>query len=251
MCRQVAPSGSFARPAFTVSHAAAKTPSCLPRNRPSRMPSGSGWRKEFEGQPCQRHAGIGEGEERHDAVGDPWRETVFEVFERRVPAFFGAKHRDGKGQRDAGKCRVHAGFQHEDPHHDADQHVGCNPPDLQPVEDDQSDRGRAGPRQHRHRQVACVENRDDGDGAEVVDDRQRQQEHLERERHPVAEQRQHAEREGDVGRRRDRPAGRQSRLAPGHGEVDQRRHEHPADRRHAGQHQLLPRGELARAGSPA
>ena len=72
-------------------------------------------------------------------------------------------------------------------------------------------------RQHRGRaaqrgqvEIAGVEDGDDQHRAEIVDDRQRRQEHLQRGRHALAEQRQHAEREGDVGRGRESP----SRAAP-------------------------------------
>ena len=80
------------------------------------------------------------------------------------------------------------------------------------------------------REVAGVEDRDDDDGAQVVDDGERRQEHLERQRHAAAERRQHAQREGDVGGGGDRPALERRGIAPVDRHVDQRRHGHAAHR---------------------
>ena len=63
--------------------------------------------------------------------------------------------------------------------------------------------------EHRQRELARIEERDDDDRAEIVEDRERRQEDLEGGRHARAEEREHAEREGDVGRGRDRPAAQQ------------------------------------------
>ena len=52
----------------------------------------------------------------------------------------------------------------------------------------------------------AVERGDDDDGADVVDDGQAEEEHLQLGRHPGAEQREDAEGEGDVGGHRDAPA---------------------------------------------
>ena len=70
---------------------------------------------------------------------------------------------------------------------------------------------------------ARVEERDHDDGADVVDDRQRQQEDLQAARHPGAEDRQHPDRERDVGRHGDRPT-----VEAGATEVEQRRRRRPA-----------------------
>ena len=66
------------------------------------------------------------------------------------------------------------------------------------------DHGRAA--EHRQRQIGGIEHGDDQHRAEIVDDGERRQEHLQRHRHARAEQRQDAEREGDVGGGRDGPA---------------------------------------------
>ena len=50
-----------------------------------------------------------------------------------------------------------------------------------------------------------VEDGDHRDRTDVVDDRKCEQEHLDRARHPAAEQRDDTEGEGDVGRHRDPP----------------------------------------------
>ena len=66
---------------------------------------------------------------------------------------------------------------------------------------------RRGDAERHSERCAGVEERDDEHRAEVVDDRQRDQEDLQAVGHARAEQGQHAEREGDVGRHRDAPAG--------------------------------------------
>ena len=106
------------------------------------------------------------------------------------------------------------------------------------VQQQQHGRARAGRDQHRQRQVVGVEQRDHDDRAEVVDDRDRRQEDLQRRRHARAEQQQDAERERDVGRRRDRPAAQRDRVAAVDRSVDRRRHQHAAERRDRGQHGL-------------
>jgi hypothetical protein len=75
---------------------------------------------------------------------------------------------------------------------------------------------------------AAVEQRDDDDGADVVDDGQRQQEHDERARHPSSERGHDADGEGDVGRHGHAPS-----AVLGDGQVQQGGHNHPA---HGGQH---------------
>ena len=63
-----------------------------------------------------------------------------------------------------------------------------------------------GDEQPGERNARRVEERDDDDGAEVVDDREREEEDAQRSRNALAEQREDADREGDVGRHRNAPA---------------------------------------------
>ncbi len=81
--------------------------------------------------------------------------------------------------------------------------IRCAPRAVQPEEP-----GKRGEREEEviDLQLARVEQRDDQDRAKVVEDRERQQEDLERGRRAFAEKREHADGEGDVGCRRDRPA---------------------------------------------
>ena len=90
-------------------------------------------------------------------------------------------------------------------------------------------------RQREPGQVLRIEQGDDDDGAEVVEDGKRQQEQLERARHPRPQQRQHAHGEGDVGGRRNGPALERDGVAGVDPDVDERRHRHAADGRHRGQ----------------
>ena len=78
----------------------------------------------------------------------------------------------------------------------------------------------------------------------------REQEHLERRGHPRAEQRQHAEREGDVGRHRDAPAGG-ARPAGVEGEVERGGHDHAAERGDGRQRGGAAVAQLARDAAPA
>ena len=63
-------------------------------------------------------------------------------------------------------------------------------------------------RQPVEREPAAVEDRDHDDRADVVDHREREQQHAQRARDARAEQREHADRERDVGRHRDGPTRR-------------------------------------------
>ena len=131
-----------------------------------------------------------------------------------------------------------AGFQHQHPKdrpQKQDRRDPVRPLQVQPQK----------PRQRRKReeqiidmQFAGVEKRDDEDRAEVVKDRQRQQEDLQRRWHPLAQKRQNADGKGDVGRGGDGPAALGDRVRPVEDKEDQRRHRHAADRRHARQHHV-------------
>ena len=83
--------------------------------------------------------------------------------------------------------------------------------------------------EREHLELRRVEHGDDDDGADVVDDGQGQQEHLDRRHDAAPEQAEHADRHGDVGGHRDAPP-----VLPGtahvEAEVDQCRYDHPAKR---------------------
>jgi hypothetical protein len=77
------------------------------------------------------------------------------------------------------------------------------------------------------------EHRDDQDRDDVVEDREGQDEDAQLVRQSLAEHREHAERERDVGRRRDRPAALVTRSR-GEGDVDQGGHDDAPGRRDGG-----------------
>jgi hypothetical protein len=113
------------------------------------------------------------------------------------------------------------------------------------AEDQQAGERGAGDGEGCRREVVGVEQRDDHDRTNIVQDGERHQEHLEPHGHAVAEERKHAEREGDVGGRGNRPALRGERIAPVEPKVDRGGQRHPARRRERGEHPLRGTGELA------
>ena len=125
--------------------------------------------------------------------------------------------------------------QHRQPDTGADDQIRCQRRDPQPVERDQH----RDPGQRRAERCRIdargIGNGDDGDRAQIVDDGDGGEQELEARRHPLAEQRQHPQRKGDVGRRRDRPAAQRRRIAAVEGDEDRRRNHHPGQGRDAGQ----------------
>ena len=81
---QVAPRSGAARPKRTVSQTAPKMPSCLPRNRPAAIPSGSGASSRSSPTPASDTPALAKPNKRHDQEGDPGREPVLEPVERRI-----------------------------------------------------------------------------------------------------------------------------------------------------------------------
>ena len=153
------------------------------------------------------------------------------------PGAGGQRH--GERGRDAGERCVHARFHDAHPDEDADQYVGPDRGDAPVVEQDQRGEPDAGQGERGKRQLRGIEERDDDDGAEVVDDGERQQEDLQRRRNARAEQRQHADGEGNVGGGGNGPAAQGDGVTPVDGDVDQRRHDHAAERGDHGQRSLL------------
>ncbi len=92
--------------------------------------------------------------------------------------------------------------------------------------------------------VIGVEQRDHQDGADVVGDGERNEEHLERRRDSIAEKREHTECEGDVGRHRHAPP-LHRRGARVESEVDGGGGDHAADGGNDRQRGALHRGKLA------
>ena len=95
-----------------------------------------------------------------------------------------------------------------------------------------SNDGDSGGDDEKHRfEVRRVEDSDDNDRSDVVDDRQGQQEHLDRSRDSRPEEGDDTERKGDVGGHRDPPS--VATVAAGvDRHEDHRRHDHPTERGH-------------------
>ena len=147
---------------------------------------------------------------------------------------------DRQGEQHTRDGGMDAGLEHQEPQHGAEDEIGCQAlhPGLVHPEKDREHGG--GPTEHRQRQVGGVESRDDEHRAKVVDDGEGGEEDLERDRDARPEQGEHTEREGDVGGGRDRPAAQCLWRGPVDGHVDQRRDDHAAERRDAGQDPVRP-----------
>ena len=149
------------------------------------------------------------------------------------------RERDGQGCEHTGDSGVDPGVEHAIPQQRGSRGIGPRNGDFQPVQHCQSD-------QHRRRHTkpdqvesGGIDQRDDRHRAKIVGDRHGQQEQPERPRHPSAEQAEHAEGESDVGRRRNRPAARETGSAPPAQQIDQRGQCHPRNR---GKHRQPPSG---------
>ena len=115
--------------------------------------------------------------------------------------------RQQQPDEDAGQRGVHTRGVHRQPERDPGEHVGRQAPDPGPPEPQQDGDQRPGHHQRGQVEVVAVEERHDGDGADVVDDRQGQQEEPEAVGAARAEEREDAEDERRVGRHDDAPAG--------------------------------------------
>ena len=131
-------------------------------------------------------------------------------------------HRCEHAERDAGERGVHVRLVHGEPAHAAERQV--DPDVVDPV----ADRRGGGDRPDRdaqpgERDALGVEDRDHDDRADVVGDREGQQEQLEPRRRPGAEHGDHAGDDRDVGGHRDAPA-----LRPVAAGVEDREDRRPA-----------------------
>ena len=135
----------------------------------------------------------------------------------------------------AGQCRVDTRLQQREP--DADTHDGVDDdgPDAQQASHEHRGQQTDRDRQPAEGEVVGVEDRDHQDRADVVDDRQRQQEQSRGRGDPASQHAKDADREGDVGRHRNPPARCSVAAGRVEGDVEHGRDHHPADRRHDGQ----------------
>ena len=142
------------------------------------------------------------------------------------------RHRNQHGHRHARNGRVDARIVEQPPHHHGRHQIeehALLAHLLHEVDAEHDDQRR---QQTSDLHLPAVEERDDQNGSEVVGDSQRREEYLERHGDPVAEHREDADGEGDVGGGRNTPAVGGHRTVVEGGE-DDRREEHAARR---GQH---------------
>ncbi len=153
-------------------------------------------------------------------------------------------HPGEQRQGDTGDGRVYSGGVYAYPHTqgqwDVEQRRGPPPPLGERIAA-QQEHGRAQPDRF---EPAGEQDGYQDDGADVVDDRQAQQQHPHRGGQIRPDQGQHTECEGDVGGHRDRPAVRRPRRTPGDRQEHQSRDDHPAERRDHRQHSGAGVGEL-------
>ena len=116
---------------------------------------------------------------------------------------------------------------------------------MPPVHGNEHGKHHARGEQPRRRGALPVEDGDDQDGDDVVGDGERGQEHAHAGRNAVAQKRQDAQRERDVGCRGHAPAAHGLRVCGVEHQVDGDRRQNAADRRHDGQQRLADVRQLA------
>ena len=274
-----APPGTEAAPSFTAAQVKAKMPSCFPTNSPTAVPRNTGAVRLRRGHARERHARVGQAEQRHDEVGDPGVQRVLEPLEgrHRVPHLVPQVEQVTRVQRLARLEREGGVLPHRAEHvphrssghrrhEEAQEHPGQRAVHPRVVEGDplrHTSRGveqralHPDPRaaidhQRQHRdpgeplevKPAPVEEGDHQDAADVVEDRERGEEDQQRPRHAAPEQHDAADGEGDVGGHRDGPAPLPGRPAI-EGEEDERREEHASGRGDGREERLTHGAQLA------
>ena len=172
------------------------------------------------------NAGIGEGEDRQDEEGRPRVQGMLEPFER--PLFARRDRYEQRGHH-PGQRRMDTGFEDADPQQRREQEIRYRPCHARAVQEQHGGGGDQRQRERGEIHVLGVEDRDDRDRADVVDDCNGEQQGLECHRNARTEQGQQAQREGDVGGGRDRPAAQILRRAQVERHEDDRRDRHAAD----------------------
>ena len=104
---------------------------------------------------------------------------------------FGRRHamlfleRDHKADNHPGKGRVNARLQHRRPQHRANQNIDPGTPHAAQIQGHQHRNRRRRHAQREHGQVVGIKQRDNHDSPEVINNRQRHQENLQRRRDPA------------------------------------------------------------------
>ncbi len=147
-------------------------------------------------------------------------------------------HPGEQGEPDAGNGRVHPGCVHAHPQRQRQRYIQRRGSPAPPLREDVPGRQHDGRREPCRGQPPGEQDSDQGDGTEVVDDGEAEQQHPQRGGHVRPRQGQHAECEGDVGGDGDRPAVRGPGRAPADRQEHQRGNDHAAegrgDRQHGG-----------------
>ena len=120
------------------------------------------------------------------------------------------------------------GGDHGDPQREADDEVRDAVAHACPPHDQHHEEEREGDRERLHRDVLREREGNDRERYDVVKDHEGEEEGPHTRRPPATDEREEAQREGRVGRHRDRPAPG-GRLAGVEREVDERRRQHPSD----------------------
>ena len=148
-----------------------------------------------------------------------------------------------KGEDDAGERGVHARLVQAKPQDETAHHIGAKTEVLRLVEHEENRRHQRGAHEPLDTRRLAVEDGDRGDGDEVVGDGERGKEHADARGNAVAQQREDAEREGDVGRHGDGPT--VDRAALVEEGIDARGNDHAAHRGEHGQQRLTRPAQLA------
>ena len=153
-------------------------------------------------------------------------------------------HRCGQRAQHSGDGRVHAGKQHQRPHHQRDGQIRPGLAHAKAVQRqlqrETAERGEKRPHLNRLR----IKKRNHHYRAEVIDDGERHQNRHQSRRNAVAEQNQHGNGKGDIGRHRNTPAGA-ARATGVNRTINQRRDDHAADGGDNRQRRLTKRRQLA------
>ena len=152
--------------------------------------------------------------------------------------------RHGQGEQHASNSGVNTAGEYEEPEGDAEQRVREGMARAHEVQCNEGDEYRGGAAHCAPVERACVKKCDHQHCAQIVRNRECGKEDTQSARHAVAEQRQNAERERDIGGHRGAPTGRARPSGIEHG-IQRRRDQHPAQCSSDGQGSGAPRGQFA------
>ncbi len=168
-------------------------------------------------------------------------QCVFQPFER---LFVTCRDGDEHGRHDTRQSSMHAGLQHADPQKGAEKEIGNGSRHSGPVEQQHARSRNQCKRQCAHVHVFGIEQRDDGDRTDVVDDGDGQQQRLQRDWYPAAQQSEETQRKGNIGSGGNGPAANIVRRTGVDGHEYQRRNDHAANRGKNRKRCLLPALQL-------